>query len=172
MATQIPPHNKWPPLPYSPIYKHWVTATKVKKSGKSRTCLSRLSETPSMWGNAMQPCSQDMKSVQFLDYHLLLFTYWERLLNLAQKKVSVIPYLVSKTHRQAIMLIQLLHTALNTPRSWVFCSLCPTLPVFVLIYILILIHTIYESVRPCEEVNNHNHYKFILKTGNKKHKTT
>ena len=70
-----PPHNKWPPLPYSPIYKHWVTATKVKKSGKSRTGLSKLSETPSMWGNAMQPCSQDMKSVQFLDYHLLLFTY-------------------------------------------------------------------------------------------------
>jgi hypothetical protein len=110
-----PPHNKWPPLPYSPIYKHWVTATKVKKSGKSRTCLSKLSETPSMWGNAMQPCSQDMKSVQFLDYHLLLFTYWERLLNLAQKKVSVIPYLVSKTHWQAIMLSN-------------FCTLLWTLP--------------------------------------------
>jgi hypothetical protein len=108
-----PPHNKWPPLPHNAIYKHCY-----KKPGKSRTCLSKLSETCSMRGNAMQPCSQDMKSVQFLDYHLL--------------------------DRQAIMLIQLLHTALNTPRSWVFCSLCPTLSVFVIIYILILIHTIYH----------------------------
>jgi hypothetical protein len=84
VATQIPPppHNKWPPLPYNPIiYKHCY-----KKPGKSRTCLSKHSETPSMWGNSMQPCSQDMKSVQFLNYHDLLLNLLREIVKSSSKE--------------------------------------------------------------------------------------